>query len=53
MKIRFPLINKTVGLLGSIGIRAWMDTLHYKAAFYDPLVDPVNPPGGPNLCLLA
>lgn len=43
MKIRHPLIDKTIGLLGSVGVRAWMNTLEYKAAFYDPTVDPVNP----------
>lgn len=42
MKIRHPLIDKTLGLAGAMGIRAWMDTLEYKAAFYDPKVDPVN-----------
>jgi lysophospholipid acyltransferase (LPLAT)-like uncharacterized protein len=32
-----------LGLLGSVAIQAWMRTLDYKVAFYDPTVDPANP----------
>ncbi len=34
---------KLGGLLGSAAIRSWMSTLDYKAAYYDPSVDPLFP----------
>ena len=43
MKIRSPLLIKTGGLLGATAIRAWMSSLDYRVAFYDPAVDPVDP----------
>lgn len=33
------LLTKTAGLLASTGIRAWMRTLDYRAAYYDRSVD--------------
>jgi lysophospholipid acyltransferase (LPLAT)-like uncharacterized protein len=43
MKIKNPVLNKLAGLVGATLVRAWMSTLDYKVAFYDPAVDPVNP----------
>src|ERR1700759_243992 len=43
MKLRSPLITKAVGLFGATGIRSWMSTLDYRAAFFDPTIDPVHP----------
>lgn len=43
MKIRSHFLNKTAGLLGATLIRTWMSMLDYRAAFYDPAVDPVHP----------
>jgi len=37
------LAIKLGGLLAASAIRSWMSTLDYKAAFYDPTVDPVDP----------
>jgi hypothetical protein len=36
------LAIKLSGLLGASAIRAWMSTLDYKGAFYDPTVDPAD-----------
>ncbi len=33
---------KLTGLLAASTVRAWMSTLDYKAAFYDPTIDPVD-----------
>src|ERR1700736_6622740 len=35
--------NRLAGFLAAATVRSWMRTLDYKAAFYDPQVDPVNP----------
>jgi lysophospholipid acyltransferase (LPLAT)-like uncharacterized protein len=43
MKLRSPLITKAVGLFGATAINAWMSTLEYRAAFFDPTIDPVHP----------
>ncbi len=43
MKLDAPWINRVGGLLGSAAVRAWMGTLNYKVAYYDPRVDPVDP----------
>ena len=43
MKFNHPLLTKLTGLLGATAIRAWMSTLDYQCAFYDPAVDPVHP----------
>ena len=42
MKLKARWLLKTAGLLGATAIRNWMSTLDYRAAFYDPSVDPVN-----------
>ncbi len=34
---------KVAGLLAASTVRAWMSTLDYKGALYDPSVDPVDP----------
>ena len=43
MKLDSPLLNKFGGLLGAAAIRAYMSTLDYKVAYYDPSVDPILP----------
>lgn len=43
MRIRNPLLVKMTGLLATSAIRSWMSSLDYRAAFYDPTVDPVHP----------
>lgn len=43
MKIKSPFIHKVVGLLAAKLVRQWLRTLEYKAAYYDPCVDPVRP----------
>jgi lysophospholipid acyltransferase (LPLAT)-like uncharacterized protein len=42
MKLLNQFAVKVGGLLGSATVRAWMSTLDYRVAFYDPTVDPVN-----------
>ncbi len=42
MKLFNRFAIKAAGLLGSATVRVWMSTLDYKAAFYDPTVDPVD-----------
>ncbi len=49
-KLRVPrALTKLGGLLTSVGIRAWMRTLDYRAAFYDRSVDPAHTVGGPRI----
>jgi len=43
MKLRGPLLTKIAGLTLTALIRIWMRTLDYKAALYDPTVDPIDP----------
>jgi hypothetical protein len=43
MKLNNPFAIKLAGLLSAKAIRAWMSTLDYRVAFYDPTVDPVDP----------
>ena len=43
MKIRHPLLVRFAGLTATTGIRAWMSTIDYRVAYYDPTVDPVHP----------
>lgn len=43
MKFNHPFVNKTVALVAQGIIRGWMSTLDYKAATYDPSVDPASP----------
>lgn len=42
MAIKNPLAYKLGGLVGSAGLRAWMSTLDYKVALYDPTLDPAS-----------
>jgi lysophospholipid acyltransferase (LPLAT)-like uncharacterized protein len=42
MRIRNPLAVKFAGLLATSAIRGWMSSLDYRAAFYDPSVDPAH-----------
>lgn len=46
MKINNRVAINAGGLLGAASIRAWMSTLDYRVAFYDPLVDPAHPDCG-------
>ena len=43
MKINSRFINKLGGFLIATLVRGWMGTLDYKAALYDPSVDPIHP----------
>jgi lysophospholipid acyltransferase (LPLAT)-like uncharacterized protein len=43
MKIRSHFLNGVGGLLATTGLCAWMKTLDYKVACYDPRVDPAFP----------
>jgi len=43
LKLRSPFLFKLGGLLSAAAIRRWMGTLDYKAAYYDPKIDPVHP----------
>jgi lysophospholipid acyltransferase (LPLAT)-like uncharacterized protein len=43
MKIQSPLAIAAGGFLGAAAIRAWMSTLDFRVAYYDPTVDPVHP----------
>jgi len=43
MKFDYPILYKLAALAGSTAVRAWMDTLDYRALFYDPDVDPASP----------
>src|SRR5580704_11144587 len=43
MKRLAPSVNRAIGFLTATTVRAWMSTLDYKAAFYEPAVDPVDP----------
>jgi len=43
MKLDSPTINRLGGLLGSAAVRWWMETLDYKAAYYDRRIDPFYP----------
>ncbi len=43
MKLNHPWITHCGGLVAASAVAAWMRTLEYKAAFYDPAVDPVHP----------
>jgi lysophospholipid acyltransferase (LPLAT)-like uncharacterized protein len=43
MKRLGPSLNRAIGFLTATAVRAWMSTLDYKVAFYDPAVDPVDP----------
>ncbi len=43
MRLESPGLYKMAALLGTAGVRWWMDTLQYKAALYDPSLDPAKP----------
>lgn len=43
MKINQPWIQKLIGFTGAGAIRAWMRTLDYAVAYYDPSIDPARP----------
>ena len=43
MKLTNPFLVGLGGLLGTAAVRAWMSTLDYKVAYYDPAVDPAFP----------
>jgi len=42
VRIESPWLNQLGGLLGSAAVRAWMGTLDYKSALYDPSLDPAS-----------
>lgn len=43
MRLESTWLQGLAGLVATMTVRSWMDTLSYKAAFYDPAVDPVSP----------
>jgi lysophospholipid acyltransferase (LPLAT)-like uncharacterized protein len=43
MKFNHPALTKLAGLIGAKAIRAWMNTLDFQCAFYDPAVDLIHP----------
>jgi lysophospholipid acyltransferase (LPLAT)-like uncharacterized protein len=43
MSVRKSFLIGLGGLLGTAAVRAWMGTLDYKVAYYDPAVDPALP----------
>jgi len=43
VKLDHPLISRWGGLLASAAVRHWMGTLDFKAALYDPAIDPASP----------
>ena len=42
MKIKSPFLISLTGFLAAQIVRTWTATLEYKAAYYDPTVDPVD-----------
>jgi len=46
MRLRRRIATGLSGVVGSAALRAWMDTLDYRALMYDPSVDP----GSPDYC---
>ncbi len=40
MKITNPIFWRTAGLVGTMFVRSWMQTVDFKWAFYDPEMDP-------------
>lgn len=50
LKKRIPrFVTNLAGLAAAAGIRAWMNTLDYRVAFYDRTVDPAQGVGGPRI----
>jgi len=43
MKLQSSFLTGLGALLGTAAVRFWMDTLDYKAAFYDWSIDPAQP----------
>jgi lysophospholipid acyltransferase (LPLAT)-like uncharacterized protein len=43
MQLTGRLTTNFAGLLMSAAVRRWMGTMEYKAAYYDPAVDPTHP----------
>jgi hypothetical protein len=43
MKLKNPLLHKTLGLLAACGTRVWWQTLDCKAVYFEPAVDPLHP----------
>jgi len=43
MKLEGSFLTGLAGLLGTAGVRFWMDTLDYQVAYYDRSVDPAQP----------
>lgn len=43
MRLESAWLQGLAGLVATMTVRSWMDTLSYKALFYDPAVDPVSP----------
>lgn len=43
MKLQHPLFTNALAFVAAKSVRAWMQTLEYQIAFYDPTVDPVHP----------
>ncbi|HEX4129861.1 MAG TPA: lysophospholipid acyltransferase family protein [Pirellulales bacterium] len=43
MKLRHPALVGAAGLIATSWVRAWMSTLDYRVAYYDPSADPVKP----------
>lgn len=41
--LKSPFVRKLGGLTVAVGTRLWMRTLDYRAALYDPAVDPPHP----------
>ena len=37
---RLPQVQKYLGIASALGLQAWMKTLDYRAAYYEPQVDP-------------
>ena len=44
MKLLGKRTTRLAGFLAASAVRCWMRTLDYQVAYYDPAVDPVNPP---------
>jgi lysophospholipid acyltransferase (LPLAT)-like uncharacterized protein len=44
MRLLGKRTTRLAGFLAATTVRCWMRTLDYQVAYYDPAVDPVNPP---------
>jgi len=43
MKLKHPVLHKSLGLLAAVGARLWRCTIDWKALYFDPTVDTVHP----------